>query len=146
MITGAFTIEPKISEESAKKTLRAMMVRYKVARLEELHANSLLGKIMMGTLSYSAKEGLQYELFQSIEVGGERRSVITLVMPDAKIFKDNEVTLQDFNELGGGVAGPETMGKVVTMLLGLPSEYVDKVPLKDHSPIFEIGCLFFLAG
>ena len=142
---GDITIAPKISEDNAVKVLEKIMERYQITNLIKERANLFATKIMNGTMSLE-KEGIRYELFHSIKVGGEPRKTFTLQFPDAKLFKDNGINLDDFRKIELGEPVPGLLEKLSCIMLGIPSEYGDSIPLKDNGMLFQIGCTFFLAN
>jgi hypothetical protein len=145
MILGELTLEPKISQDNAIKVLKKMMERYQVARLQEEHVNLFIDKIMMGGMSLE-KDGIAYELFHSVKIGGDPRKTFTLQFPDSKSLKDNEIKIEDFQSVETGQPLPGVIEKLACILLGIPSEHSEVIPIKDKTLLFHIGCRFFLAN
>ena len=145
MILGELTLEPKISQDNAIKVLKKMMERYQVAKLREEHVNLFIGKVMMGGMSLE-RDGIKYDLFHKIKVGGDPRKTFTLQFPDSKSLKDNDVNLEDFQSIETGQPLPGVMEKVSCIMLGIASEFGDSIPIKDRTLLFQIGCTFFLAN
>jgi len=134
----------KLSRENAVKEFERIMELAEIAEFSEDAARPFINKIMFGKL-FVEKNSICYELSKPIEMGSGMTRKVGLLAPDSRAFKDNGVSLSDFNEDGEGRASEETMVKCVGIFLGIPQEMVESgISIKDQIAIFQIGTVFFL--